>query len=187
MAVTREHIAQRQLEKLNRPDSGLALLRKQNTFYGKKLEGLTLPISSLGVFHTMPFTTKQELVDDQADNPALRNESHIRAPRLHAHSRHLGHDREAPHMSRHERELGMVHLLLARDFQVDISKERGLWELHIDVEVAPGANSEAIRVGVAEALKNRLGIRATIEVATPSSLLRYELKARRFRFRTEKR
>ena len=30
------------------------------------------------------------------------------------------------------------------EFQVDISKERGMWELHIDVEVAPGADSEAI-------------------------------------------
>ena len=69
MAVSREQIARRQLEKLNRPDSGLALLRKQNAFYGKKLESVTLPISSLDVFLRMPFTTKQELVDDQADNP----------------------------------------------------------------------------------------------------------------------
>ena len=70
------------------------------------------------------------------------------------------------------------------EFQVDISKERGMWELHIVVEVAPGADSEAIRVGVAEALRNRLGISATVEIAAPSSLPRYELKARRFRFKT---
>ena len=43
------------------------------------------------------------------------------------------------------------------------------------------------RPGVAEALGNQLGIRATIEIAEPSSLPRYELKARRFRFKREKR
>ena len=31
------------------------------------------------------------------------------------------------------------------EFQVDIFQERGMWELHIDVEVAAGADSEKTR------------------------------------------
>ncbi|TDI48428.1 MAG: phenylacetate--CoA ligase family protein [Acidobacteria bacterium] len=425
MAVTREQIAQRQLEKLNLSGSGLALLRKQNTFYRKKLESVTLPISSLEVFLGMPFTTKQELVDDQADNPpygtnltfehdaytrihatsgttgrrltcldtneswawftfcwqeiyraigitredriftafgfgpfvgfwagyeaaqqigalaipggaqsseqrlhwlmetratvllstptyalrlievareknidlrtsAIRNTIHAGEPGAnvasirkqiesawgarcwdHAGMSEVGAwgyqcpDDQGLHLLESEfiaevlsvdtgepvaegepGELILTNLgrwampalryrtgdvvkwvstpctcgspfvrfpggILGRvddmiqvrgvnvypsavesiireapavvEFQVEISKERGMWELHIDLEVAPGADSEAIRAGVAEALGNQLGIRATIELAEPSSLPRYELKARRFRFKTEKR
>ena len=423
MAETREQIARRQLEKLNRPDSGLALLREQNAFYGKKLEDVTLPIASLDVFLRMPFTTKQELVDDQADNPPYGTNltfEHDAYTRIHATSgttgrrltcldtneswawftfcwqeiyRAIGINREdrifaafgfgpfvgfwagfeaaqqigalaipggaqsseqrlhwlleaqatvllstptyALRLIEVAREKGIdlrasairntihagepganvpsireqiesawgarcwdhagmsevgawgyqcpddrgLHLLesefiaevlsvetgepggegetgeliltnlgrwampalryrtgdvvkwvstpctcgspfirfpggvLGRvddmiqvrgvnvypsaiesiireepavvEFQVDISKERGMWELHIDVEVAPNADSEAVRARAAEALGNRLGIRATIEVAAPSSLPRYELKARRFRFKTK--
>ncbi len=423
MAVTREQIARRQLEKLNRPDSGLALLREQNTFYGKKLEDVTLPIASRDVFLRMPFTTKQELVDDQADNPPYGTNltfEHDAYTRIHATSgttgrrltcldtneswawftfcwqeiyRAIGINREdrifaafgfgpfvgfwagfeaaqqigalaipggaqsseqrlhwlleaqatvllstptyalrlievareksidlrasAIRNTIHAGEPGAnvpsvreqiesawgarcwdhagmsevgawgyqcpddrgLHLLesefiaevlsvetgepvgegetgeliltnlgrwampalryrtgdvvkwvstpctcgspfirfpggvLGRvddmiqvrgvnvypsaiesiireepavvEFQVDISKERGMWELHIDVEVAPNADSEAVRARAAEALGNRLGIRTTIEVAAPSSLPRYELKARRFRFKTK--
>ena len=423
MAVTREQIARRQLEKLNRPDSGLALLREQNTFYGKKLEDVTLPIASRDVFLRMPFTTKQELVDDQADNPPYGTNltfEHDAYTRIHATSgttgrrltcldtneswawftfcwqeiyRAIGINREdrifaafgfgpfvgfwagfeaaqqigalaipggaqsseqrlhwlleaqatvllstptyalrlievareksidlrasAIRNTIHAGEPGAnvpsvreqiesawgarcwdhagmsevgawgyqcpddrgLHLLesefiaevlsvetgepvgegetgeliltnlgrwampalryrtgdvvkwvstpctcgspfirfpggvLGRvddmiqvrgvnvypsaiesiireepavvEFQVDISKEPGMWELHIDVEVAPNADSEAVRARAAEALGNRLGIRATIEVAAPSSLPRYELKARRFRFKTK--
>lgn len=69
MPITRDEIARRQLERLNRPDSGLALLRKNNGFYRRKLEGVAFPISPLDAFFQIPFTTKQELVDDQAENP----------------------------------------------------------------------------------------------------------------------
>ena len=425
MAVTREQIAQRQLAKLNVSGSGLALLRKQNAFYRKKLESVTLPVSSLDDFLGMPFTTKQELVEDQADNPPYGTNltfEHDAYTRIHATSgttgrrltcldtneswawftfcwqeiyRAIGINREdriftafgfgpfvgfwagyeaaqqigalaipggaqsseqrlhwlmearatvllstptyalrlievarennidlrtsAIRNTIHAGETGAnvasiraqiesawgarcwdhagmsevgawgyqcrddqgLHLLesefiaevlsvdtgepvgegetgeliltnlgrwampalryrtgdvvqwvstpctcgspfirfpggiLGRvddmiqvrgvnvypsavesiirgapavvEFQVEISKERGMWELHIDLEVAPGADSEAIRAGVAEALGNQLGIRATIEIAEPSSLPRYKLKARRFRFKRENR
>ena len=421
MAVTREQIAQRQLAKLNLSGSGLALLRKQNAFYRKKLESVTLPVSSLDDFLGMPFTTKQELVEDQADNPpygtnltfehdaytrihatsgttgrrltcldtneswawftfcwqeiyraiginredriftafgfgpfvgfwagyeaaqqigalaipggaqsseqrlhwlmearatvllstptyalrlievarennidlrtsAIRNTIHAGEPGAnvasiraqiesawgarcwdHAGMSEVGawgyqcRDDQGLHLLESEfiaevlsvdtgepvgegetGELILTNLgrwampalryrtgdvvqwmstpctcgspfirfpggILGRvddmiqvrgvnvypsafesiirgapavvEFQVEISKERGMWELHIDLEVAPGADSEAIRAGVAEALGNQLGIRATIEIAEPSSLPRYELKARRFRFK----
>jgi phenylacetate-CoA ligase len=55
-----------QLARLN---SGLALLSRENPFYRTKLEGARLPLSSLEDFRKLPFTTKDELVEDQASNP----------------------------------------------------------------------------------------------------------------------
>src|SRR3990172_3625019 len=66
MLKGRAPILERQLDLLNR---GLALLAHQNAFYRRKLEGVRLPLASMGDFHRLPFTTKNELAFDQAANP----------------------------------------------------------------------------------------------------------------------
>ena len=66
---SRESIARHQLAKLN---DLLAALQPSNSFYSKKIKqaGLTPPFASLGEFYaSFPYTTKQELVNDQAQRP----------------------------------------------------------------------------------------------------------------------
>ena len=67
------------------------------------------------------------------------------------------------------------------EFQVDIRKEREMWETRIEIELDPAASDDAVRAGLAEALGNRRGIRTDVDVVAAASLPRYELKARRFR------
>lgn len=61
-----------QAEQLNKLNSLLAELNGSNTFYTQKLQEseITLPLQHLDEFvEKMPFTTKQELVDDQQNHP----------------------------------------------------------------------------------------------------------------------
>lgn len=58
-----------QLARLNAPGAGLALLRERNAFYRAKLEGVSLPLPALEALQEIPFTTKEELVADQAAHP----------------------------------------------------------------------------------------------------------------------
>lgn len=67
--TNRSELTRHQLNRLNDPDSGLSLLRKQNAFYRAKLDGITLPLAGLDAFTELPFTLKSELVDDQQENP----------------------------------------------------------------------------------------------------------------------
>ena len=67
------------------------------------------------------------------------------------------------------------------EFQVDIEKEREMWEMRIEIELDPAASGDGVRAAVAEALGNRLGIRSDVDVVAAGSLPRFELKARRFR------
>jgi phenylacetate-CoA ligase len=69
MTMDRERLQTHQLERLNAAGSGLALLREQNPFYRKKLDGLSLPLAQLDDVAQLPFTLKSELVVDQAENP----------------------------------------------------------------------------------------------------------------------
>ncbi|WP_340084074.1 AMP-binding protein [Siminovitchia sp. FSL H7-0308] len=55
-----------QLHKLNQM---LVFLVKENEFYRSKLTGITLPLRSMADVSKLPFTTKQELVDDQTQFP----------------------------------------------------------------------------------------------------------------------
>ncbi|MBM7714292.1 phenylacetate-CoA ligase [Bacillus thermophilus] len=55
-----------QLHKLNQM---LVFLVKENEFYRSKLTGITLPLRSMDDLLQLPFTTKQELVDDQTQFP----------------------------------------------------------------------------------------------------------------------
>jgi phenylacetate-CoA ligase len=66
MSAGRALLFERQLERLN---SGLALLVRDNPFYRRKLSAVQLPIASLSDYRKLPFTTKAELVDDQAVHP----------------------------------------------------------------------------------------------------------------------
>ena len=67
--TNRDELERHQLNRLNDPDSGLSLLRGQNAFYRRKLDGITLPLAGLDAFTELPFTLKSELVDDQQENP----------------------------------------------------------------------------------------------------------------------
>jgi phenylacetate-CoA ligase len=62
----RAPILERQLGLLNQ---GLALLAHRNPFYRRKLGDIRLPLLSIGDYRRLPFTTKNELVFDQAANP----------------------------------------------------------------------------------------------------------------------
>jgi len=66
---SRDDVKRLQLEKLNKHRSGLALLQSNNMFYQPKLKGLSLPLTSLDVFHSLPFTTKDDLLHDQKHYP----------------------------------------------------------------------------------------------------------------------
>ena len=66
---SRDDVERVQLERLNGERSGLALLRSNNTFYRQKLEGLRLPLASIDDFRSLPFTTKDDLVQDQEHHP----------------------------------------------------------------------------------------------------------------------
>ncbi len=66
MTSGRDPIVERQLDLLNQ---GLALLAQRNPFYRRKLEDVRLPLSSMADHRRLPFTTKIELVDDQAASP----------------------------------------------------------------------------------------------------------------------
>lgn len=69
MTTNRQDLHRHQLERLNAPDSGLVLLRRQNEFYRQKLDGLSLPLPSLEALSELPFTLKSELVEDQTAHP----------------------------------------------------------------------------------------------------------------------
>lgn len=67
--MNRDELGRHQLGRLNDTESGLSLLRRQNAFYRKKLDALTLPLASLDALSDVPFTLKSELVEDQLLNP----------------------------------------------------------------------------------------------------------------------
>jgi phenylacetate-CoA ligase len=54
---------------LGRLNPGLALIAERNPFYRRKLAGIGLPLPSMSDYRRLPFTTKSELLEDQASNP----------------------------------------------------------------------------------------------------------------------
>lgn len=91
---TRGEIEDGQLERLNRQGSGLALLREANAFYREKLSKVSLPLPSIGALGELAFTTKDELVVDQAENPPYGRNLTFPASeyvRIHATSGTSGH------------------------------------------------------------------------------------------------
>lgn len=69
------------------------------------------------------------------------------------------------------------------EFQVEVHRERQMWEMRAEIEVAPEVSPEAVRDRLSEELHSRLGLRARIEVVASGTLPRFELKARRFHVR----
>ena len=65
-ARERRALSRLQLAKLNR---GLTLLRRRNRFYKEKLGGIALPLKQPADLAVLPFTSKEELVRDQEQNP----------------------------------------------------------------------------------------------------------------------
>jgi phenylacetate-CoA ligase len=55
--------------RLARLNPGLALLVERNPFYRRKLEKVRLPLKTMADLAQIPFTTKDELVLDQSENP----------------------------------------------------------------------------------------------------------------------
>ncbi len=64
------------------------------------------------------------------------------------------------------------------EFAVDVRRRGNLDEMEVRVEVE--ANAEETAKGVAQALRNALGLRATVIPVSPGTLPRFDLKARRF-------
>ena len=64
------------------------------------------------------------------------------------------------------------------EFAVDVRRRQSLDELEILVETQ-GGDSGALKEAVGQALRNALGLRASVRVVPPNTLPRYELKARR--------
>jgi len=69
MPLTRGELERHQLERLNHPDDGLGLLRRQNEFYRHKLVDASLPVASMETLSEIPFTLKSDLVADQEMHP----------------------------------------------------------------------------------------------------------------------
>lgn len=65
------------------------------------------------------------------------------------------------------------------EYRVEAYEERGMIELRVVVEPAPGV-ADGIAGTVGDALHRALGIRCAVALAKPGSLPRFELKARRF-------
>ena len=67
------------------------------------------------------------------------------------------------------------------EFQVEVTKRREMEELGIRIEVE--GDGAAAAQEIAGLVRQRLGLRPLVEVATPGTLPRFELKARRFNVR----
>ncbi len=65
------------------------------------------------------------------------------------------------------------------EYRVEAFTERGMVELRVVVEPAPGV-ADGVGERVADALHRALGIRCAVDLAAPGSLPRSELKAKRF-------
>jgi phenylacetate-CoA ligase len=66
--LSREEIKEVQLKKLN---DLLLFVNQNNEFYCAKYQGLKFPLNSLAELENLPFTTKQEFVRDQNENPPI--------------------------------------------------------------------------------------------------------------------
>lgn len=69
------------------------------------------------------------------------------------------------------------------EFEGHVYERHGLNEMLLRVELreSPGMESEKLQQGIQMELRSRLGLRIEIELASPGSLPRYELKAKRFK------
>lgn len=66
------------------------------------------------------------------------------------------------------------------EFRVTVTKRGVLDDLKIEIELAEGADTEAIPAAVAQMVNQHLGLRPTIAATPRGALPRFELKAKRF-------
>jgi phenylacetate-CoA ligase len=66
------------------------------------------------------------------------------------------------------------------EFRVTVSKRGEMDELTIEVELAEGADGDAISKAIAQSIHSALGLRPTLEVVSSNTLPRFKLKASRF-------
>ncbi len=66
------------------------------------------------------------------------------------------------------------------EFRVQVTKQKEMAQLSIDLECADGTDSEGVRRAVLQQFQNVMGLRPDISVVTRGSLPRFELKAKRF-------
>lgn len=69
------------------------------------------------------------------------------------------------------------------EFQVEVFRERAMWEMRASVELAPNVPPETVTKKLEKAIQTRLGIRADVSLAPAGALPRFELKAKRFTVR----
>ncbi|MFQ5614813.1 MAG: phenylacetate--CoA ligase family protein [Anaerolineae bacterium] len=67
------------------------------------------------------------------------------------------------------------------EFRVTVGKRGHMDELAIEVELAAGADAEAIPAAIAQSISSTLGLRPTVTNVPRGTLPRFELKAKRFR------
>jgi hypothetical protein len=100
---TREAMALHQLAQLRRL---LGTILPANAFYRNKLARINPAIASLEDFSArFPFTTKQELADDQRAHPPFGSNLTFPADQLHALSSNQRHDQRALALAGHAGEL----------------------------------------------------------------------------------
>ena len=69
------------------------------------------------------------------------------------------------------------------EFRVVVTKRGTLDELKIELELADGADSEAIPAALVQTINSNLGLRPMVITVPRDTLPRFELKARRFHVR----
>lgn len=66
------------------------------------------------------------------------------------------------------------------EYRVELRDERGMAEVRVELEPAPGADAEALARELEGALRAAFNLRIPIEMVAPGSLPRFELKAKRW-------
>lgn len=67
------------------------------------------------------------------------------------------------------------------EFQVTVTTQQEMDQLEVQIEVVSGNEAEHVREHVEQAIYRALSLRPKVTVAKPGALVRFELKARRFR------
>ena len=66
------------------------------------------------------------------------------------------------------------------EYQVTVTEQAGMAELHLRLEPMPDANGPALQEEITGALRQQLNLRIPVNLAEPDSLPRFELKAQRW-------
>ncbi len=72
------------------------------------------------------------------------------------------------------------HFSAVDEFQITVKTQQEMQHLEVQIEVNSGTDAEHVRSHVEQAIYRALALRATVTVAQPGELARFEMKARRF-------